>query len=157
MVPFSETMHNMIVMYGTHIQNDNISRHFFHFFKILIFWVHREVKRQKTVQNDKKILFIVLHISGTMHIRIVIYGTCVEWWYLQVFSSMFQKFEFPGCQGVKRQKLAKNDKQFCASCLLFQEPYIIWSLFMVHICKRIISPGIFFIFSKYRFSGSLRG
>ena len=98
----SETIHNMIFRYGTHVQSDNISRHYFHFFKILIFWVLREVKGQKTVQNDKK-LCVVLHISGTMHYVIVIYGTCVKW-YLQVFSSMFQKFDFPVCQGVKRQK-----------------------------------------------------
>ena len=25
-------------------------------------------------------------------------------------------------------------------------PYIIWSWFMVHMCKRIISPGVFYIF-----------
>ena len=28
----------------------------------------------------------------------------------------------------------------CPSCLMSQEPYIIQSVFMVHICKRIISP-----------------
>ena len=27
----------------------------FHFFKILIFWFHRGVKEQKTVQNDKNV------------------------------------------------------------------------------------------------------
>ena len=69
---------------------------------------------------------------------------------------MFQKFDFPGCQGVKRQKLAKNDQQFSVSCLIFQEPYIIRSFFMVQICKRIISPGSFFIFSKYILLGLLR-
>ena len=31
----SETRHHMIVIYGTHEQNDNISRLFFHLFKIL--------------------------------------------------------------------------------------------------------------------------
>ena len=83
------------------------------------------VKQQKTVQNDKKFC-LVLHISGTMHYMIVIYGTCVKLQYLQIFSSMFQKFDFPGCQGVKSQKLAKNDKKFCASCLISQEPYMIF-------------------------------
>ena len=45
----------MIVIYGTHVQNNIISRVFFDFFKILIFWVHKRVKGQKTVQNDKKL------------------------------------------------------------------------------------------------------
>ena len=49
----SGTIHHMIVIYGTHVWND-ISWHFFHFFKSLIFWVVRRVKGQKTVQNNKK-------------------------------------------------------------------------------------------------------
>ena len=32
---------HMILIYGTHVENDNISRMFFHFFKILIFWIAR--------------------------------------------------------------------------------------------------------------------
>ena len=62
----SEAMHYMIVICGTQVQNDNISRcvcvcvcvcvcFFFHFFKILIFWAVRRVKRQKMAQNDKKL------------------------------------------------------------------------------------------------------
>ena len=34
---------------------------------------------------------------------------------------------------------------------------VIWSSFMVHMCKRIISSGIFFIYSKFWFLGSLGG
>ena len=71
----SGSIHHLIGFYGTHVLNNNISRHYFHVFKILIFWVHRGVvKGQKTVQNDKKILSILLHISGTIHQMIVIYG-----------------------------------------------------------------------------------
>ena len=54
----SETINNMIFRYGTHAQSDSFSRHYFHFFKILNFWVHREVKGQKTVQNDKKVCLL---------------------------------------------------------------------------------------------------
>ena len=43
----SGTIHHMIVIYITPVQNDNISGQFFYFFKILIFWVVREVKGQK--------------------------------------------------------------------------------------------------------------
>ena len=43
----------MIVIHGAHVQNDNISRRFFHFFKIFIFGVVRGLKEQKMVQNGK--------------------------------------------------------------------------------------------------------
>ena len=44
--------------------------------------------------------------------------------------------------------------QFCPSCSISQEPYIIC---MVHMCKMIISPSGFFIFSKCWFFGLLEG
>ena len=43
----SGTIHHMILIYGVHVQKDNISRYFLHFFQILIFWVNSEVKEQK--------------------------------------------------------------------------------------------------------------
>ena len=88
----------MIMIFGTLLQNDDISRTFFQFFKILIFGVVRRVKVQKMVQNDKK---------------------------------------------------------FCLSRIISQEPYIIWLSFMVHMHKMIISPSLCFIFSKFWFSGSI--
>ena len=33
----SRTVHQMTVVFGTHVENDNISGNFFHFFKSLIF------------------------------------------------------------------------------------------------------------------------
>ena len=56
---------------------------------------------------------------------------------------------------VKWQKMV-NEKKLCLSCSIAQEPYIIWFSFMVHMCKMIISPGSFFIFSKIRFFRWLR-
>ena len=50
----SRNIHHIILIYGTHVENDNIYKNFFHFFKILIFWFVRGVKEQKIVQNDKK-------------------------------------------------------------------------------------------------------
>ena len=70
-------------------KNDDISRRFFQFFKILIFWAAR---------------------------------------------------------GVKVQKIAQNDKKYCTSRSVSQEPYIICLSFMVHVYKMIISLGIFFSF-----------
>ena len=71
------------------------------------------VKRQKTVQNDKKILSVALHISGNI-------------------------------RGAKREKTAQNDKKLCLSRSISQESYIIGLPFMVEMCKKIISPGVFF-------------
>ena len=61
-------------IYVTRVWNDNAYRSFFHFFKILIFWVVRGVKGQKIVWNDKK-FSVVLDISGTIPHMIIICGT----------------------------------------------------------------------------------
>ena len=46
---------------------------------------------------------------------------------------------------------------FCPSRSVSQEPCIIWLSFMLHLCKMIIFPGNFFIFSKFWFFGLLAG
>ena len=40
---------------------------FLHFFKILIFGFNSGVKLQKMAQNDKKIMSVALHMSGSIH------------------------------------------------------------------------------------------
>ena len=40
LTPVSQEPH-MIVVFGTHMLNDDISSNFFHFFKIQIFWVSK--------------------------------------------------------------------------------------------------------------------
>ena len=47
------------------------------------------------------------------------------------FFSIFQSLDFLGCQGIKVQKWPKMTKNSLLH-LIFQEPYIIWSSFMVH-------------------------
>ena len=51
----------MIMIIGTLVWNDDISRHFFNFFKIFFFWVVMGGggggKGQKTVQNYKKVFY----------------------------------------------------------------------------------------------------
>ena len=69
----SGTIHHLIVIYGTHVQNDIISRMSFHFFKILIFLV-KGIKGQTTVQNDKK-LFLLHFVSQEPYI---IWLSCVS-------------------------------------------------------------------------------
>ena len=46
-------------------------------------------------------------------------------------------------RGVKGQKMTQNDQKLCFLCLISEEPYITWSSFMVHMCKRIIFLGLF--------------
>ena len=75
--------------------------------------------------------------------------------YPGVFS--FQNFNFLGLLGVKGQKMVQNDKKVCQSPSISQELYIIWSSFVVHMGKRIISPVFFFIFLKLWFSRLLKG
>ena len=54
-----------------------ISPGFFFFFDIFVFWTVRGVKGQKMVKDGKKILSVALHISGTIHHMILIYGAHV--------------------------------------------------------------------------------
>ena len=70
----SGNIHHKIVIYGTHVQNDNISRVFLIFskFRFLVLLV---VKGKKMFQNEKKILSVALHISGTIHHITLVYGT----------------------------------------------------------------------------------
>ena len=121
------------------------------FLKILIFWVHRGVKGQKMVQNDKK-LCLLCSISQEPYI--IWLSFMVQMCKMIISPGMFFSVKILISQvvkGLKGQKMAENVENFCLSHLIFQEPYIIWSSFMVRIyVKRKISPGIFFhFFSKF--------
>ena len=66
-----------------------------------------------------------------------------------MFFSVSENFNFLGCfRGIKGQETVHNNKKFALSCSIYQEPYIIWLLFMVHLFKMIRSPGIFSMFLK---------
>ena len=149
----------MTVIYGTHMQSGNIFRWFFHFFfKLLIFRVVRKVKVQKMVQNGKKVCLMrlvsqdpyMVWLSFMLHLckMIISPGS---------FSIFFKILIFWVARGVKGQKAVRNDKKFCPLDSISQEPYMIRLSFMVHMCKIIISLGMFFIFSKFWFFGLLGG
>ena len=71
---------------------------------------------------------------------------------------LFSKFWFFWVvRSVKRQKMTRKDKKLCPLCLISQEPYIIWSAFMVHLCKTMTSPDASFGFLKFWFSGKGMG
>ena len=82
--------------------------------------------------------------------------TCVKWWYFWVFFHFFRNFIFWAFRGVKGQKIAQNKKeQLHLSRAISQEQYSLWSLFLVQLCKMVVSPGAFLIFLKFSFFHSL--
>ena len=72
-----------------------------------------------------------------------------------VFFHFFQNFVF--FREVKGEKMVQIDKKFCLSHSISQEPYLIWFSFVVHMCKMIISPGVFLFFPKFWLFGLLGG
>ena len=58
---------------------------------------------------------------------------------------------------VKGQKMVQNEKKLCLLCSISQEPYIIWLSFMVHMCKTIITAGVFFPFFRILIFWVVRG
>ena len=102
---------------------------------------------------------IVIHGWFTVYIWKMY--TSEKWYYFRAFFSSFHLqvwfSQFSG--GWKDKKCPKMTKKSVWHALKFQETciYFMWSSFMVHMCKRIISPGIFFNFWKFSFSGSLGG
>ena len=132
----------------------------FSFTKIWIFQVVSGGKGQKVAQNDKKSVCcsscLVNHTSYDFHL----WYTILNWYYLHFFFFFFIFFKiliFQVVRRVKGQKMAQNDKKLCLSCLIFQKPDIIWSSFMVHMCKRIISAGFLYIFLQMLIFGISSG
>ena len=104
---------------------------FLNFLKIFIFGVVSGVEGHKMVQNDKNILSVALHISETIHHMIVIYGTLVETNNIsRCFFHFFKILILQIVSGLKGQEMAQNDKKFCLSHSVSQEPYII---FVTHV------------------------
>ena len=84
---------------------------FFFFFLKFSFFRLLGGKRGKNDLRWQKIMSGALHISGTIYHMIVIYGTCVRWWYLQVFFfSCFENFDSLGCWGQEVKKGKKWSK-----------------------------------------------
>ena len=129
---------------------------FFQFFKVLVFRVVWWVKGQKIVQNDKNCCLLhsisqepyIKWLSFMVHMCKMI----ISPWLFFIFS----KFSFFGLLGSKRAKNGPN-WQKNLSITLYISRTIIWLLFILHLCKIIISPGVFFIFSKFWFFGFWRG
>ena len=78
----------------------------FFIFDVFIFWGVRGVKGQKIAKDDKKILSVELHISGTIYHMILINGhMCKRIISPGVFFyTFFPNFNFWGQQWRKRAK-----------------------------------------------------
>ena len=131
---------------------------FFDFFKILISWVHRRVKGQKALQNDKK--FCLSHSISQEPYIMWFYGANV--WNGNISRCFFFNFEiliFWFVRGLKGQKISQNGRSFCQSHLIFQN-HISYDLHLWYTCmyQRLISPGILKkIFFKFLIFGIIRG
>ena len=70
--------HHQIIIFCTHMYNDNISRLFFHFFQNFYFSGCQRGKRAKNSPKWETTITSVSvthHISGTIHHLIIIFGT----------------------------------------------------------------------------------
>ena len=112
------------------------------------------IKGQKVVQNNQKFC-LLCSIFQEPHIiwSSIMVCKCKMIISSSVFFIFFKTLILQVFRRVKGQKMAQNDKKLCLSCLTSQEPYIIWSSFMLLMCIRIISPGFFYIYSKNFFVG----
>ena len=70
--PISETIDHIIVIFDTHVENDNISGYFFLFFQNCNFVGPYGSKRAKNSPIWQKILSVLLHIFEVVHAMIVI-------------------------------------------------------------------------------------
>ena len=136
-----------------------ISPGFFFFFSILISWVVCGVKGQKWPkliqkgQNHKKVCLLC---SISQEPFIIWFSLMVHMFKMIIFPDFFFHFFriliFQVVGNARGRKMAQNDKKLFLSCPISQEPYIILSSCMVHMCKRI-SPGICYIFPNFSFQG----
>ena len=110
--------------------------------------------KKKIVENDKKncILCFMSQEPYIIWSSFVVHK-CKMIISPQFFFHFFKMLIFWVARRVKCKKMAQNDKKFCFPCLVLQEPYIIWSSLMPHMCKRIISPGVFLHFFQILFLG----
>ena len=100
---------------------------------------------------------LVLHISGTIHHMIFIYDTHMP---NDISSSFFHSFKIlifmvvQGRVGKRAKKQPKITKHFVHHAIYLKN-HTSHHMIVIYgtICKRIISPGAFFIFQEFYSSG----
>ena len=130
-----------------------ISSGVFFYYSILKFrfsWLSGGAESAKYGPKWQEFLSVASYISRTIYHMTYIYGTHVGIF----FIFFFQNFDFQDHweeEVVKGHKMTQNDKNFCLSHSISQEPYIIWLWFLVHVCKMLISPDN--VFQNFYFWG----
>ena len=94
-----------IFIYDAQVWKDNISRHFFHFFKILIFEIIRGFLRAKNGPKWQNILCLTPYLRNVTSYYCDFWYTSVKSWYLQQFFHFFKMLIFLVFRGVKGQKM----------------------------------------------------
>ena len=112
-------------------------------------------KREKYGPKWQKIMSGVPYLRNHASYDRHLWYACVKLQYLQMFGFIFSKFWFSGLWGGKRAKSGLKSQKICLSHSILQETCIIWSWFLVHMCKMITSTVAFFIFPKFWFFGML--
>ena len=117
-------------------------------------------KRAKNIPQWKiTITSVTCHISGTVyHMIMILVHLCKIVISPGVFSFfLFQILIFWAVREVKGKRVKNSPKwkwQLNILNAISNEPYSIWSWFLVHLCKMMISRGVFFFsFSKFWFLG----
>ena len=116
---------------------------FFIFLKILIFWVVRGIKRKKR-SKWQKILSVMLHIAGTIHYMIVIYGAHmlhdnISWCFFH-FSKIFI---FGVVSWEKGQKMVQNGKRFSVVLHISVNIHHMIVIYVMNVWKDNISRNFF--------------
>ena len=117
------------------------------------FWFGRLlgcVKGQKIAQNDKTFC-LLCSISQEPYI---IWLSFVVHKCKMISPGIFYYFKvliFWVVRRVSGQKMTKNDQKICLTLYLRNCTSYDWGFWYIYMCKMMISPAIFFIFSKFWF------
>ena len=111
----------------------------FSFFQNFDFRVARGIKGQKIVENDKRILSIVLHISGTIHHMIIICGVQVQNLIssgniFRYFFYFFKTLIFQVVRRVKGQKMAHQNEKKAVCHTLYLRSHTSYDLHLWYTC-----------------------
>ena len=136
------------------VQAGDIARCFFHFFEILIFWVVRRVKVQKTDQKWQKI--VALHFSGSLHdMMSFVTHKCKMMISPDCFFIFSKCLIFLVVRRLKGQKMAQNDKmaQNSVCCTLYVRNCTTYDCGFWNTCVKWYLQQVFSFFQNFDFSG----
>ena len=100
----------MVMIFGTLVLNDDISRWFFSVSQNFDFLSCQWVKMAKKGPKSKQNLSVTHHISGAIHCMIAIYCTYVQMIMSSAFFDFFKIMIFLAIRGLKGQKWYKMTK-----------------------------------------------